>query len=281
MSNEVAKVSNVIPWYKDKEKLEIVKKTVSSKPLTDTQLVYFLELCKQRDLDPFLKQVTAIPQGDKVSAFVTIDGLWTIAHRSGKLDGFESGDKDVDRDTIGWCRIHVKGFSHPVYTEVRLSEFEKPGINGRKSSWDLMPRYMIKKVAEAHALRRAFPEAIGGLYSEDEKWDTIEDTSYTVQDNGKSTKQQKSKPENKVNRELTEKVKKLIAEIVLTDEQKDILRSYAKADMPLTADILEALKDNIIEAGTKEGPLSDETKTEILQDIIFTIEEKKLNGASA
>jgi len=172
MSNVVVLEKNNPPaWWEDNQKLDIVKKTISSKPLTDMQLAYFLELAKVHELNPFLKQITAIPQGEKVTAFVTIDGLFAIANRTGRLDGLESGHRDEKGDTVGWCRVYVKGFSHPVYTEVLLSEFKKPGANGRKSNWDTMPKYMIKKVAEAHAFRRAFPENIGGLYSEEEKWD--------------------------------------------------------------------------------------------------------------
>jgi len=51
--------------------------------------------------------------------------------------------------------------SHPIEVEVYASEYSTG-----KNLWRDKPRTMIQKVAEAHALRRAF--SISGLYSPEE-----------------------------------------------------------------------------------------------------------------
>ncbi len=225
----VEKSAVPVQWWQDKEKVDIVKKTVSSKPLTDMQFTYFLELAKVHELNPFLKQITCIPQGEKVTAFVTIDGLFAIGNRTGRLDGFESGHREESGDTVGWCRVYVKGFSHPVYTEVLLSEFRKPGTNGRKTNWDTMPKYMIKKVAEAHALRRAFPEVIGGLYSEEERWEeeqpahktggNINDVKRVFEENEKNLKKQETNGTQQ-KKPTVKPVDEMTANAVLTEIEK-------------------------------------------------------------
>jgi hypothetical protein len=50
-----------------------------------------------------------------------------------------------------------------VVQRVLLSEY-----NREKASWKVMPATMIQKVAEAQAFRKAFPNALSGLYIPEE-----------------------------------------------------------------------------------------------------------------
>ena len=88
-------------------------------------------------------------------------GFLAIAHRSGKFDGMESGTRKDGDDLIGWCRVYRKDMSRPFEVEVSLSEYSTG-----KNLWQTKPKTMIIKVAESHALRRAF--GISGLYSPEE-----------------------------------------------------------------------------------------------------------------
>jgi len=225
---KLTKHENMPAWYDDKKKLDIVKKTVSSKPLTDEQFLYFLELCKLYDLNPFLKQVTVIPQKNKVSAFVTIDGLWAIAQRTGRVNGLESGTRKEGNDYVGYCKLYVKDMSYPIITEVYLSEFINPGKHGRVSAWDKMPKYMVKKVAEAHALKRAFPENLSGLYSEEEKWTEKEDFANNQQ---------------KVSENKVDELNTLKKELQITEKTLSHLREK-KVPVEKVVELLHYLKRN-------------------------------------
>jgi hypothetical protein len=73
----------------------------------------------------------------------------------------ESGTRKDGDDLVGWCRVYRKDMSRPFEVEVSLSEYSTG-----KNLWQTKPKTMIVKVAEAHALRRAF--SISGLYSPEE-----------------------------------------------------------------------------------------------------------------
>jgi soluble P-type ATPase len=59
------------------------------------------------------------------------------------------------------CTVYRKDMSHNITVSVKIDEY-----NSNKSNWRSMPETMIKKVAEAHALRRAF--SIHGVYIPEE-----------------------------------------------------------------------------------------------------------------
>jgi phage recombination protein Bet len=66
----------------------------------------------------------------------------------------------------GWCVVFVQdetGETRQVIQRVLLSEY-----NREKASWKVMPATMIQKVAEAQAFRKAFPNALSGLYIPEE-----------------------------------------------------------------------------------------------------------------
>ena len=65
----------------------------------------------------------------------------------------------------GWCVVYVQEGDQirQVVQRVLLSEY-----NREKASWKVMPATMIQKVAEAQAFRKAFPNALSGLYIPEE-----------------------------------------------------------------------------------------------------------------
>ena len=60
------------------KQIDTIKQTVA-RGANDSQLALFLQVCKSRGLDPFVKQVYFTPQG----IIVSIDGLRAIAERTG------------------------------------------------------------------------------------------------------------------------------------------------------------------------------------------------------
>lgn len=124
-------------------------------------------------LSPFLRQIWAVPN---VGVFVGHGGFLSIAHRSGQFAGMmtESFNADGTEYTGGGhpaysvCRVWLKDAIEPVTKRVFWEEFgeQRRGTQGKKTNWDKMPAYMLEKVAEVHALKRAF--SISGVYCPEE-----------------------------------------------------------------------------------------------------------------
>lgn len=147
------------------EQVALIKSTVA-KGATNDELKLFLYRCQKMELDPLKPgQVHFIKYGSNPGSIVVgIDGFRAKAARTGKLVGIKRGAIREDGKLVGaWCEIYRSDWQHPAREEVSLSEY-----NTGKAMWAKMPETMIKKVAEAAALRMAFPDDLAGVYSEEE-----------------------------------------------------------------------------------------------------------------
>jgi hypothetical protein len=74
-----------------------------------------------------------------------------------------------ERPVRAICRVHRKDWSRPLVEEVRFDEAVRRRRDGQLTrSWREMPITMLRKAAEARALRAAFPMRLAGVYSEEE-----------------------------------------------------------------------------------------------------------------
>jgi len=141
---------------------------------TPDELKLFAYACQRTGLDPFSRQIYAIKRG-KMTIQVGIDGLRSIAERSGELDGSATywiGDTESSQWSDVWLGnkppaaaktiIYRKGCSHSFVGVARFQDY-----NAGQGLWSKMPAAMIAKCSEALALRKAFP-ACAGLYTMDE-----------------------------------------------------------------------------------------------------------------
>ena len=170
-----------------KEKVELIKR-MFAKGATDDEFAVFLELAKRYNLDPFKRQIFFLPDkrmNEPGKIMVSHAGLIHIAHNSEKWAGMKTfiitkdGEErlivDDPSDIAGAvCYVYRKDWKEPLIHAVAFREYFKHN-NSHAGPWYTMPQTMIKKVAEAGALRRAFD--LGGLYIEEEM-----DTSYTAYD---------------------------------------------------------------------------------------------------
>lgn len=151
--------------------LQVIKKNFG---LNDDELGYFAIQAKRTGLDPITRQIYALKIGGKVQIMASIDGLRLIADRSGLYEGQTSAQwcgkdgewKDVwTADTppvAARIGVYKNKFREPLYAVALYSEYK------RADMWAKMPALMIAKVAEALALRKAFPNEMSGIYSTEE-----------------------------------------------------------------------------------------------------------------
>lgn len=143
----------------------------------------FIAACNRTGLDPTTKQIYAAQMSGKWTVLVGVDGMRVVAQRSREyggqtpiqwtadgitwvdawlpeVQGGAKGDKPVAA-RVGVLR---KGFTEPLMQVVTWSEF---GMESRfrGDNWGTRPAHMLGIRAETHALRRAFPNDLSGLYT--------------------------------------------------------------------------------------------------------------------
>ena len=167
------------------EQTQLISTTIAPGCSAD-ELRLFAYACQRTGLDPFSKQIYAIKRGGKMTIQAGIDGLRSIAERTGQLDGSEThwcGEDGVWADV--WLSskppaaaktiIHRKGASHPFVGVARFADY-----NAGQGLWSKMPAAMIAKCSEALALRKAFPADLSGVYSTDEMEQAVEPVTVTA-----------------------------------------------------------------------------------------------------
>lgn len=139
----------------------------------------FLEIGKLTMLNPIRKQLYCIDYGQGPTIVTGIDGLRVIASRTREYAGGDpyehvdgaKAESGVMLPVSATCTVYrmVGGVRCPFTCTVLWEEFGKKPFAARyANNWKTMPYHMLGKVAESHALRRAFPEDMSGLYTTDE-----------------------------------------------------------------------------------------------------------------
>jgi len=153
----------------DAERLALLSRTIGA-DLRPDELQLFLAVAARTGLDPFARQIYAIK--DRQGRFfvhIGIEGRRAIAQRTGLVDGmlgpFWCGpdgqwrDVWLDREPPLAARVGVlkRGCREPFWGTAHLRSFR-----GGNPNWTDRAEHMLAKVAEDHALRRAFPYEMGG-----------------------------------------------------------------------------------------------------------------------
>ena len=188
-------LNTAIDMWHDESKLQEIRKMVSpSTPLSDMEFSFLVELGRATQLNPFMKEIWAVKYRRKnrdtgkyeelpAQIFIGRDGYRKTAQRQPDYeyhqvnavyskDEFKICGDEIQHaygfanrgELLGaYCIVKRKRSSKYTYVMVTVGEY-----NLNQGLWKDKPETMIKKVAEAQALRQAFQEVLAGTYSDAE-----------------------------------------------------------------------------------------------------------------
>lgn len=228
MSQEVVK-------WSDKSVQESVRQYLidSNAKLNDVEFKTFVAIGQATGLNPFMREIYALKYSDSkpASIFIGRDGYRKSAQKNKDYDFhivdavyandeflMENGEpkhkyKLANRGALvgAYAIVKRKSSTKGMYVFAELNEYYaghknadgtiKKGKYGDMppTIWDTKPATMIKKVAEAQALRMAFQEVFAGTYDESEQWD-------------EPKKAEKVEPVLMITEEQMREIKKLLAQ---------------------------------------------------------------------
>lgn len=166
--------------------IDIIRKQCAP-DTNDVEFNYFMKMAESLGLNPLSRQIMAQvyskndPKKRRVTIITEIGGLRAIAARAGD---YRPDDEDpvytygmpkdptnplgIEKCSVNAWKQDSKGNWNKVRGTVYWDEFRKirywdgkPQLDG---NWKTMPRHMIAKCAEAHALRKGWPEQVSGIY---------------------------------------------------------------------------------------------------------------------
>lgn len=149
--------------------------------VTDQEVLMFMNLCHYQKLNPFINEAYLIKFGTAPAQIVVSkEAFMKRAESHEEFKGFEAGivyeiDGELKEVTGaikprnaelvgGWCKVYRSDREKPIEVKVAFDEFNK-----NQSTWKDQPMNMIRKVAIVNALREAFPQTLGAMYTEEEE----------------------------------------------------------------------------------------------------------------
>ena len=149
-----------------RDQLDLVRRTVALGS-TDAELELYLFDCQRRGVHPLDRLIHFTKRGGRYTPITSIDFLRGRAHDTGEMAGSDDVvfDKDARTATVTVHRL-TRGVRYAYTATARYAEYVP--APGQDHMWKRMPHVMLGKCAEALALRKAFPQQLGGLYVKEE-----------------------------------------------------------------------------------------------------------------
>lgn len=240
----------------EKEKLDEIRK-IFAPNLTELEFKYFVSLGKALGANPFTREIWAVKFKKDYPAqiFCGRDFYRRKAQSLPEYNGHIC-DAVYENDTFevvngepkhtynlknrgallgAYCVVYKKN-ARPYFVYVDLDEY-----NVNQSLWNKMPATMIKKVAEAQALRGAFQGTFGGTYDESEYQLIESGTANRIKDTEKLDvkveveKDIDNKEESPKEEMITDKQKNLILKLkethLLTKSEKNTIDKKLKQQL--------------------------------------------------
>lgn len=169
----------------------IVRQSIAvGEDITDAEIFNFMQLCKFKKLNPFLKEAYLVKFKGKCSIIVGLSVFQKRLNNHRLNEGFELGVITVDENKkikryegtffpdpeklVGAYVIFKKKGCQPLTWTVALKDYQKMTTDKYtkkirpQGQWQDMPAVMITKCCFVAGVRYFYPEEFGGLYSADE-----------------------------------------------------------------------------------------------------------------
>ena len=146
------------------EMLAALRNTVAP-GLTDPEFMLFAEMCRATGLNPATKEIWAIKAGGRLQLMTGINGFLKIANSHPQFDGMEVSFEHDEKGFLvsSTAKVYRKDRKFPSVATAYLAEYGKP-----TPIWKQMPTIMLSKCAKSLAIREAFINELGGLYTAEE-----------------------------------------------------------------------------------------------------------------
>lgn len=176
--------AGALGFHLDARRRDLLNRTLMPDGSTDDELELFAMVCERTGLDPFARQI--YPMRNKATGKLTfqasIDGFRLVTQRTGRYEGqtpYEWCGRDrvwrevwlpEDGDPVAArVGVHMRGYREPLYAVAHWHEYAQTTNNGDAAGrWRTGGAQMLAKCAEALAHRRAAPQELAGVYSEEE-----------------------------------------------------------------------------------------------------------------
>jgi phage recombination protein Bet len=158
------------------DQVKLIKSQIAPKATSD-ELKLFMYQAQRTGLDPLTRQIYCIHRNQrnqdgsysaKMTIQTSIDGFRVIAERSGDYAGQSEPEFVYEGDKLKCCKIAVFRFRGDVRYQASVGVAYWAEYSQNSGLWTKMPHTMLSKVAEALALRKAYPQDLSGLYTSDE-----------------------------------------------------------------------------------------------------------------
>ncbi|MHA7629098.1 phage recombination protein Bet [Corallococcus sp. M7] len=181
----------------NRERVDLVKRTICPRGISEDEFALFIEQCKRSGLDPLLKEAFCVARRQNIGNrerpnWVTKyefqpseAGMLARAERFPDFKGIQASAVFAEDEIVvdqgkgevvhrfnpakrkgalvgAWSRVVREG-KLPVVVWLDFS-----GYVQQTPLWAKIPTTMIEKCARVAALRKAYPEAFGGLYVREE-----------------------------------------------------------------------------------------------------------------
>lgn len=191
VSSEIAQVQELVKGHWTNEQIATVK-DMTARAVTVSEFKIFMYQAFKYELDPLLREIFIVKyrEDSPASIIVAHAGMLKKVALSGQYDGmktetyWQKGMGDIpdhslphfdDNGEIDDIPLYVdawafrKGISNPGYFRAYYPTFVRKRKDGKPNEfWNTQPENMLRKCAEAGALRKQFPEVLGSLYISEE-----------------------------------------------------------------------------------------------------------------
>jgi phage recombination protein Bet len=238
-TDSLDKVVGMTSGY-DRNQILLISKQIA-KGANATELAYFLNVCKSQQLNPFNKEIWCYKDHQSnLIIFTGRDGMLAKAQKNPDFQGIRSmeyceKDETVEIDIPNGIINHkfdprkergnILGAYAYVYRSngeptIEVADFKT--YNKGRHTWKSHPAQMIKKVAEASALKKAF--GLSGIQMEHD-FEVRNDVAIPLQvDKDRITKEDLSKAYDAVYDKIPEEQKPAIERVIFEEETE----SYTK-----------------------------------------------------